>query len=143
MPSECGSNSQVRRFSGAGEDAARQYFRWKRWAKAYIVTQRSCGVVDEALGPMIYCLLDGIAERAVDKVEIEDLEVAGGEQILFDILDQRFPEIASQDKIGEALDDVFKLRVERNERTAGYTGRCREAFERASREGITFSSLAR
>ena len=36
------------------------------------------------------------------------------------------------DKIGESLDNVFRLRVDKGERTAAYTGRCRELFEKAA-----------
>ena len=38
----------------------------------------------------------------------------------------------THDKIGESLDDVFRLKVDKGERTAAYTGRCQELFEKAS-----------
>ena len=47
------------------------------------------------------------------------------------------------DKIGESLDNVFCLRVDKGERTAAYTGRCRELFEKAAREGIELPDVAR
>ena len=51
-------------------------------------------------------------------------------------LDERFPNFETHDKIGESLANVFSLRVDKGERTAAYTGRCRELFEKAAREGI-------
>ena len=48
----------------------------------------------------------------------------------------RFPDLETHDKVGESLDDVFRLKVDKGERTAAYTGRCRELFETAAREGI-------
>ena len=35
------------------------------------------------------------------------------------------------------------MRVDKGERTAAYTGRCRELFERAAREGIELPDVAR
>ena len=49
----------------------------------------------------------------------------------------------THDKIGESLDDVFRLSVDKGERTAAYTGRCRELFEKAAREGIELPDVAR
>ena len=106
-------------------------------------TQRARGTPDEACGSIIFCLLDGTAENALEGLDIDDLDVDGGEDLIFDILDGCFPVPEAQDKIGEALDDVFRLRVERNEKTAVYTGRCSEVFDRAAREGVDLPDLAR
>ena len=63
-----------------------------------------------------------------------------GADRLFSCLDERFPDLETHDKIGESLDDVFRLRVDKGERTAAYTGRCREL---AAREGIELPDVAR
>ena len=60
-----------------------------------------------------------------------------GADRLFSCLDERFPDLETHDKIGESLDDVFRLKVDKGERTAAYTGRCRELFEMAAGEGLT------
>ena len=62
---------------------------------------------------------------------------------LFSCLDERFLDLETHDKIGESLDNVFRLRVHKGERTAAYTGRCRELFEKAAREGIELPDVAR
>ena len=41
------------------------------------------------------------------------------------------------------MDNVFRLRVDKGERTAAYTSRCRELFEKAAREGIELPDVAR
>ena len=66
-----------------------------------------------------------------------------GADRLFSCLDDRFPDLETHDKIGESLDDVFRLKVDKGERTAAYTGRCRELFETAAREGIELPDVAR
>eukprot|EP00969_Alexandrium_andersonii_P365854 15467156-Alexandrium_andersonii.AAC.1 len=51
----------VRRFAGTGEKAAEDYKKWKKWSRAYLVTQRARGVPDDAFGSILYTLLDGPA----------------------------------------------------------------------------------
>ena len=76
-------------------------------------------------------------------MNIEELCVVNGADRLFTCLDERFPDLETHDKIGESLDDVFRLKVDKGERTAAYTGRCREIFEKAAREGIELPDVAR
>ena len=91
----------------------------------------------------LFCLLDGPAELALEGLNIEELCVAIGADRLFSCLDERFPDLETHDKIGESLDDVFRLKVDKGERTAAYTGRCRELFEKSAREGIALPDVAR
>ena len=49
-----------------------------------------------------------------------------GADRLFSCLDERFPDLETHDKICESLDDVFRLEVDKGERTAAYTDLCRE-----------------
>ncbi len=97
----------------------------------------------EAYGALVYTLLDGTALKAVESIEIEDLDTAGGEELIFELLDGRYPEQTVQDKLGEVLDAVFGLKVDKGERTPVYVGRAKEAFDRAAREGVNFPSVAR
>eukprot|EP00435_Cladocopium_sp_Y103_P009550 s3832_g2.t1 len=140
---EGGRDGLVKRFSGESQDAQRDYRRWKRWARAYLTVQKAKGVPEEALGSLLYTLLDGTALRAFDAVSMDDIEVSGGQQVIFDTLDERFPEEASHDRIGEVLDNVFDLRVERGEATAVFTGKVRSAFHAAEAEGIKFPDVAK
>ena len=80
---------------------------------------------------------------ALQGLNIDELCVVNGADRLFSCLDERFLDLETHDKIGESLDDVFRLRVDKGERTAAYTGRCRELFERAAREGIELPDVAR
>ena len=47
------------------------------------------------------------------------------------------------DKVAEILDQVFQLKIQKGERTADYTGRAKEIFEKADREGIPCPSVAK
>ena len=96
----------------------------------------------EAHSGALFCLLDGPAELALEGLNIEELCVVNGANRLFSCLDDRFPDLETHDKIGESLDNVFRLRVDKGERTAAYTGRCRELFEKAAREGIELPAVA-
>ena len=66
-----------------------------------------------------------------------------GADRLFSCLDERFPDLETHDKIGESSDNVFRLKVDKGERTAAYTGRCRKLIEKAAREGIELPDVAR
>eukprot|EP00435_Cladocopium_sp_Y103_P015753 s1700_g3.t2 len=133
----------VRRFSGESQDAQKEYRRWKRRSRAYLTVQRSKGVPDEALGSLLFTLLDGAALRAFDAVSMDQIEAAGGQQIVYEVLDDRFPEEASHDRIGEVLDNIFDLKVERGETTAVFTGKVKSAFSAAEAEGVKFPDVAR
>lgn len=111
--------------------------------RAYLGKERLKGTPPEAFGDLVYTLLDGKAADALDRLDVEEWEVEGGEALIFDILDARFPGKAAQDKIGEVLDEVFSLKPYKGENMSPYTGRCNEAFDKAEREGIPLPSLAR
>ena len=96
-------------------------------------TVASEGTPPEARGSAVCCLLDGLVELALEGNRIEDLAVVSGADGVIQCPDSQFPDIEEHDRIGETLDDVFR------ERTAAYTGRGREPFEKAAREGIGFS----
>ena len=115
----------------------------EKWAKAYLTLLEAKGTPKEAHGSALFCLLDGPAELALEDLNIEELCVVNGADRLFSCLDERFPDLETHDKIGESLDDVLRLKVDKGERTAAYTGRCRELFEKAAREGIELPDVAR
>ena len=88
-------------------------------------------------------MLSSVFWLALDGIRIEDLYVSNGADRVFACLDERFPDLDTHDKIGESLDNVFRLRVDKGERTAAYTSRCRELFAKAAREGIELPDVAR
>ena len=137
------STGATKRFDGADEDAARRYWKWRKWAKACLTLLEAKGTPKEALGSALVCLLDGPAELALEGIHIEEPCVGNRADRLFSCLDERSPDLETHDKIGESLDNVFRLRLDKGERTAAYTGRCRELFEKAAREGIELPDVAR
>ena len=98
---------------------------------------------EEALGSLLFTLLGGAALRAFDSVPMDRIEAVGGQQVVYEVLDDRFPEEASHDRIGEVLDNVFDLTVERGETTAVFTGKVKSAFSAAEEEGIKFPDVAK
>ena len=137
------AESMVKRFSGETQEPQKDYKRWKRWSKAYLIVRRAKGVDETALGAMLFTLLDGVALRAFDSVEMDSLEQAGGQDIIYQVLDERFPEEAVHDRLGEVLDGIFDLKVEKNESTAAFTGKARAAFTAAEAEGVKLPSVAK
>ena len=137
------NESMVKRFSGEGPEPRKEYKRWKRWSRAYLVVQKAKGVDEKALGAMLFTLLDGTALRAFDATNMDDLEQAGGQDVIYQVLDERFPEEAIHDRLGEVLDGIFDLKVEKNETTSAYTGKARAAFSAAEAEGVRLPSVAR
>lgn len=136
-------DSLVKRFAGEGSNPPRDYKQWKRWARAYLKVQASRGMKEDAFGSVLYTLLDGAALRAFDAVDMNDIEQDGGQDVVFQVLDERYPEEASHDRLGEVLDAIFDLRIEKNETTATFTGKVKSAFSAAEAEGIRFPSVAR
>ena len=137
------NESMVKRFSGEGPEPQKEYKRWNRWSRAYLVVQKAKGVDEKALGAMLFTLLDGTALRAFDATNMDDLEQAGGQDVIYQVLDERFPEEAIHDRLGEVLDGIFDLKVEKNETTSAYTGKARAAFSAAEAEGVRLPSVAR
>ena len=116
--SEGAKESLVKRFSGDGADPQKEYKRWKRWSRAYLTVQRAKGTPEVAMGSLLFTLLDGAALRAFDATNMDDLEVEGGQDVVYQVLDDRYPEESSHDRLGEILDAIFDLKVERGESTA-------------------------
>ena len=100
MNTDNGSGGAIRRFAGSGADAYRDYRSWKKWARAYLIVQRAKGTPATALGPMLFTLLDDVAARALEVVDMDELEQDGGESLIFDTLDSRFPDVAAHDRLG-------------------------------------------
>ena len=128
---------------GDGDNPQKDYERWKRWSRAYLTVQKAKGVPEEAFGSLLYTLLDGTALRTFDSIPMDQIEDPGGHDLVFQVLDERFPEEATHDRLGKVLDAVFDLKVEKGETTSTNTGKARAAFAAAEAEGVKFPAVAR
>ena len=73
-----------------------------------------------------------------------DYQKEGGEKVLFDLLDQRWPQKDKADEIGEHVSEVFLLKAKEGETVRTWCARAREVFDRCNRKtGVQFPSEAR
>ena len=109
------NHGAVRRFSGDGAQAdATEYRKWKVWAKKYLKSNTSLKAVER--GPKLYTLLDGSAQdECLDIGESDELALDGSELLIFTRLDIKFPATEPEDKIAEALDEVWELKMMKEE----------------------------
>ena len=116
----------------------------KRWARAARVGQKKKvgGVPPEALEPWIHTLLDGQAALALESVVIKDMCTDGREELVFRKLNQRFPDKAAADRMGEAMEETFWTEIT-NETTEAFTERSRLVFTRRQTEVGNLPSQAR
>ena len=137
-----GGGFNQKRFSGDGNDGAATNEAWKRWVKAAIAVQKAKNVPAEALGQWLCALLDGQAALAVENVDIGEINVESGEEVVFEKLDERFPDKVAADRLGEAMEDGFSLRIQKEETTEAFTGRARLVFARLTKEGVDLPPVA-
>ena len=112
-----GSN---RYFSGDTEDA-QEYRRWKNWVKNKILTMDK--LPTGAAGPYVYTLLTGKALECVEHLSPVEYQKEGGDQVLFQLLDTRFPDKDKTDELGEMMNEIFQLRNNSGETLKGWIGR--------------------
>ena len=48
------STGATKRFDGTGEDATRRYWKWRKWAKAYLTLLEAKGTPKEAHGSALF-----------------------------------------------------------------------------------------
>ena len=88
----------------------REYKRWRQWAKARL---RRSNLAKEDKGPLLFTLLDGVAQSMFENIDIDtELAVENGEQVIFDRLDARYPDLEPADRLSDALDAVYDLKWE-------------------------------
>ena len=135
------SSGSFRYFSGDNEDA-REYKRWKVWAMNKMITMDKLG--EAARGPFIYTLLSGKALEAVEHVKPEEYQTKGGDQVLWKLLDARFPQQEASDELSEIMGEVFGLRAKDGESMKQWTARATELFDRCYRKtGVQFPEESR
>lgn len=141
MASNGGAAGQ-KRSANDGNDSGSESRLWKRWARAEIVVQKAKGTPPEALGPRLYTLLDGQAALALESVDICDINLEGAEDVVFERLDDRFPDKVAADRLGDAMDGTFALCLGKHETTEAYTGRARLIFAKLTKEGVDLPAVA-
>ena len=82
---------------------------WKRWARAALVVKK-VESLQRLRSAWIYTLLDGQAALALQSIEIKDMCMDGGEELVFRELDERFPDMVAADCMGEAMEETLGLK---------------------------------
>ena len=135
-----GGNNKV--FTGDDEDA-KEYRRWKNWTANKLLTL-SDKVPATARGAYVYTLLGGKALEAVEHLEPSSYQKEGGEKVLFELLDRRFPQKEASDELSENLTKIFELRANEGESLKSWVSRASEAFDNLQRKtNVSFPEEAR
>ena len=134
--------ASVKYFSGGDDVDFREYRRWKQW------TINKMNVMDklpkEARGSFVWTLLQGKALELVEHLKESDYQKEGGDKVLFDILDSRWPEMDRADEMGEHISEIFALRAKEGESLRQWCARARECFDRCARKtGVAFPEEAK
>ena len=109
-----------KRFSGAGANG-RDLKRWKTWCLSKMITMPT--LTKEARGPFVYSMLDGDALTAVEHHEFPEFATEGGENVIFTILEARYPDKDPIDRAGKTLFDVFEVSAREGERLGEWSAR--------------------
>eukprot|EP00435_Cladocopium_sp_Y103_P043787 s1055_g12.t1 len=134
-------SGSMRYFTGDAEDS-KEYERWKIWCQNKLLTLDKLPAASR--GAFVYTLLSGKALEAVEHLEPSSYQIAGGDKVLWDLLDARFPKKEKIDELGEILGEVFSLKVKDGESMKVWAARAQEVFERCDRKtGVKFPDQAR
>ena len=77
-------------------------------------------------------------------MEPEAYQKAGGDSVICNLLDARFPQKEQVDKLGEIMGEVFGLKVREGETMKMWAARSQEVFERCNRKtGVQCPDQAR
>ena len=136
-----GQGGPVRIFSGDSEDA-QEYKRWKTWVQNKLLTLDK--LPPKAKGAYIYTLLSGKALECIEHLEASDYQKEDGDQVIWTLLDQRFPQKDKTDEMGESLGKIFALRAQEGESLKTWIARAVEVFDACERKAnIKFPSEAK
>ena len=139
--SSTGDFGAVRVFSGEAEDS-REYKRWKTWCMNKMLTMEKLG--ETARGAFIMTLLTGKAYETIEHLEPSEYQKKDGDQVIWKLLDARFPKQDTVDELNETLTDVFGLRAREGETMKQWAARATELFDRCSRKaGVSFPEEAK
>ena len=121
----------LKRFSGEDDDAGKSLKRWRAWASAMLSVK---DLPAKQRGQWLFTLLDGKALEACEHLTLTELATEDGENRVWKLLTERFPEKEKQDQMGEALGEVFALAAKDGETMKEWTARVMETFERCRRK---------
>ncbi|CAE7202177.1 TY5A [Symbiodinium sp. CCMP2592] len=120
----------MRYFSGDDGDH-REYRRWKQWIQSKIPTMDD--LPKEARGAFIFTLLQGRALEVVEHLKPEEYQKDGGDRVLLELLDKRWPQKDRMDELGEHVSEVFLLAARDGETIRNWSSRAQEVFDRCNR----------
>ena len=126
-----GDSGFTRMFSGDNEDSE-EYRRFKVWCTNKMMTMDK--LPTKARGAYVYMLLGGKALECIEHLSMEDYHVEQGDEVIWKLLDQRFPGKGKTDELGELLTEVFQLRFKENESLKAWVARASELFDRLARK---------
>ena len=121
----------MRYFSGDNGDP-REYRRWKQWVQSKIMTMEK--LPKAAYGAFIFTLLQGKAMEVVEHLKESEYQKEGGDKVLLDLLDKRWPQKDRADELGEHVSEVFLLAAKDGESVRDWSTRAREVFDRCYRK---------
>ena len=64
-------------------------------------------LAEDSRGSFVWTLLSGRALEVIEHLKESDYQVKGGDKVIFDLLDKRWPELDRTDEIGENIAAVF------------------------------------
>lgn len=132
---------QFKRFSGESLDG-KELKKWKLWAQAKMAATKDLS--EKQRGPWVFTLLDGLALETVEHLTLEQLTEVGGDQYVWNALEERFPDKLKHDHLAECLHEVFQLAAKEGENMASWCSRVQETFAKCRRKvNVEFPSEAR
>lgn len=132
--SELGAS--LRYFSGDDGDH-RAYRRWRQWVLNKMAVMDK--LPKEARGSFIWTLLQGRALETVEHLREDEYQKEGGDLVLLQLLDKRWPQKDRSDEIGEHITEIFSMRGKEGESIRQWCARSQEVFDRCGRKtGVQF-----
>ena len=136
-----GQNGQFKRFSGENLDG-RELRKWKLWAQAKMAATKDLD--RKQRGPWVFTLLDGLALETCEHLTLVQLMEEGGDEHIWKLLEERFPDRLQHDLLAECLKEVFNLAAKDGETMPAWTSRVQESFAKCRRKvSVDFPTEAR
>ena len=89
-------------------------------------------------------MLDGDARTAVEHLEFAEFANDGGENLVFNILEDRYPDKDPIDRVGRVLFDVFEVSAREGERLSEWSATAESVFHACQRDaGIAFTDMVK
>ena len=85
-------------------------------------------------------MLDGDALTAVEHLEFAEFAIDGGENLIFNILEARYPDNDPTDRARKALFDPFEVSAREGERLSEWSARAESVLHAA---GIAFPDMVK